>query len=147
MSYNVNQLSTVAECDQLIQMANDSKGDLQFAEVSLTRRNNGRMRTATRLTADLATVEAQIAAFTAARDAMPDGPDKDSIISRLRRLNDRMENLEESKSRTGPVALLETEMSRAMIVGQISVVDGFIAAIDARKAEIEDAEDDEEEGG
>ena len=146
MSYQVSQLTTVAECDQLIQMANDAKGDLQFAEVSLTRRNNGRMRTATRLAATLATVEAQIAAFTAARDAMPDGPDKDSISSRLRRLNDRMENLEESRSRSGAVALLDTDFDRAMITAQLAEVNNFIAAIEARKTVLETPEEEEEQG-
>ncbi len=143
MSYQVSQLTTVAECDQLIQMANDAKGDLQFAEVSLTRRNNGRMRTATRLAATLATVEAQIAAFTAARDAMPEGPDKDSMSSRLRRLNDRMENLEESRSRSGAVALLDTDFDRAMITAQLAEVNNFIAAIEARKTVLEEPEEEQ----
>ena len=134
MSYNVSQLTTVAECDQLIQSANDTKEDLQFGEVSITRRNNTRLRTATRLAATLATVVAQIDAFTAARDAMPEGPDKESINSRLRRLNDRMENLEESRSRAGAVALLDSEMEKSMIAAQIGVVDDFIAAIETRKA-------------
>jgi hypothetical protein len=143
MSYQVSQLTTVAECDQLIQMANDAKGDLQFAEVGLTRRNNGRMRTATRLAATLATVEAQIAAFTAARDAMPEGPDKDSMSSRLRRLNDRMENLEESRSRSGAVALLDTDFDRAMITAQLAEVNNFIAAIEARKTVLEEPEEEQ----
>ena len=144
MPYNVSQLTTVAECDQLIQTANDTKGDLQFTETSLTRRNNTRLRTATRLAATLATVVAQIEAFTAARDAMPEGPDKDAINSRLRRLNDRMENLEESRQRTGTVALLDTEMNRAMIAAQIGVVDDFIEELEVRKAHLQEEEEDDE---
>ncbi len=134
MSYNVSQLTTVAECDQLIQSANDIKEDLQFGEVSITRRNNSRLRTATRLAATLATVVAQIDAFTAARDAMPAGPDKDSLNSKLRRLNDRMENLEESRSRAGAVALLDSEMEKAMIAAQIGVVNDFVTVVEERQA-------------
>lgn len=137
MPYNVSTLTTVAECDQLIQSANDVKEDLQFGEVSITRRNNSRLRTATRLAATLATVVAQIDAFTAARDAMPAGPEKDSLNSKLRRLNDRMENLEESRSRAGAVALLDSEMEKAMIAAQIAVVNDFMAAIEVRKAALQ----------
>lgn len=151
MSYNVSLLTTPAECDQLIQSANDYKEDLQFGEVSLTRRNNSRLRTATKLAATLATVVAQIDAFTAARAAMPEGPEKDSLSSKLRRLNDRMENLEESRSRAGAVSLLDTEMERSMIAAQIGVVDDYKAALQARKEallaeEVDEEEEDDDEG-
>jgi hypothetical protein len=144
MSYNVTQLTTVAECDQLINAANDSKSDLQFAQTNLTKRNNDRLRSSAKLTATLATVSAQITAFAAARDAMPEGPDKDAIISRLRRLNDRMENLEESRSKAGAVALLDNELERSTNDAQIEVMDEFLAAVTARKEAIV-AEEEEEE--
>jgi hypothetical protein len=133
MPYNVEQLSTVAECDQLISTANDTKSDFQFAQTNLTKRNNDRLRSSAKLTATLATVSAQITAFTAARDAMPDGPDKDTMNSRLRRLNDRMENLEESRNKAGAVALLDNEMERSMIDAQIIVIDDFLVAVTTRK--------------
>ena len=144
MSYNVTHLTTVAECDQLINAANDSKSDVQFAQTNLTKRNNDRLRSSAKLTATLATVSAQITAFSAARDAMPDGPDKDAIISRLRRLNDRMENLEESRSKAGAVALLDNELERSINDAEIEVIDEFLAAVTARKEAIV-AEEEEEE--
>lgn len=133
MPYNVEQLTTAAECDQLISTANDTKSDFQFAQTNLTKRNNDRLRSSAKLTATLATVSAQITAFTAARDAMPDGPDKDAMNSRLRRLNDRMENLEESRNKAGAVALLDNEMERSMIDAQIIVIDDFLVAVTTRK--------------
>ncbi len=133
MAYNVEQLTTAAECDQLISTANDTKSDFQFAQTNLTKRNNDRLRSSAKLTATLATVSAQITAFTAARDAMPDGPDKDAMNSRLRRLNDRMENLEESRNKAGAVALLDNEMERSMIDAQIIVIDDFLVAVTTRK--------------
>lgn len=145
MAYNVNLLTTVAECDQLINTANDTKSDLQFAQTNLTKRNNDRLRSSAKLTSTLATVGAQITAFTSARDAMPAGPDKDAMISRLRRLNDRMENLEESRNKAGAVALIDNELERSMIDGQIAVINDFLVAVTTRKEAIE-AEEEEGEG-
>ena len=56
---------------------------------------------------DIGQYKQMIDAFTAARDAMPAGPDRDNLTSRLRRLNDRKENLEERQSRSWAVALLD----------------------------------------
>lgn len=140
MAYNVNLLTTEAECDQLISMSNDTKSDFQFAQTNLTKRNNDRLRSSAKLTATLATVSAQITAFTAARNAMPDGPDKDAMNSRLRRLNDRMENLEESRNKAGAVSLLDNELERNMIDAQITEIDDFLVAVTARKEAIIEAE-------
>jgi hypothetical protein len=140
MAYNVNLLTTEAECDQLISMSNDTKSDFQFAQTNLTKRNNDRLRSSAKLTATLATVSAQITAFTAARNAMPDGPDKDAMNSRLRRLNDRMENLEESRNKAGAVSLLDNELERKMIDAQITEIDDFLVAVTARKEAIIEAE-------
>jgi hypothetical protein len=140
MAYNLNLLTTEAECDQLISTANDTKSDFQFAQTNLTKRNNDRLRSSAKLTATLATVSAQITAFTAARNAMPDGPDKDAMNSRLRRLNDRMENLEESRNKAGAVSLLDNELERNMIDAQITEIDDFLVAVTARKEAIIEAE-------
>ena len=136
MSYTVSKLTTVVECDQLLSNATDAKSDLQFSQTTLTRQTNDRMRSAAQLEATLATVLAQIDAFTAARDAMPPGPDRDNLTSRLRRLNDRKENLEERQSKSGAVALLDIEMELGLAAAQISVLDAFIDVVNTRKDEI-----------
>ena len=133
MAYNVSRLTTASECDQLLASVNDAKSDLQFSQTNLARQNNDRLRSAANLTATLATVSAQITAFTAARDAMPEGPDKDNLTNRLRRLNDRKENLEERQNRSGAVALLDNELELSLIAAQMAVFDSFADAVTDRK--------------
>jgi hypothetical protein len=45
--------------------------------------------------ADLLSVNAQLLGFNAAFDALPDGPEKETMRNKIRRLNNCKENLEE----------------------------------------------------
>jgi hypothetical protein len=134
MDYSVTRLSTAAECDAAIQQATDLKDDLSFENTLLAREQASRERTAFQIDTDLASVSAQLVAFQAAREAMNPGPERDNFDSRIRRLNDRKENLEERKAKSGNVALLATELEQSRIGLQIGEINAFIAAVTAHKA-------------
>lgn len=134
MDYSINRLSTVAECDAALQQAADLKDDLTFENTLLTRERASRERTAFQIDTDLASVSAQLLAFQAARDVMSPGPERDNFDNKIRRLNDRKENLEERKAKTGNVALLGNELEQGRIARQIEEIDTFVAAVTAHKA-------------
>ncbi|HSC54260.1 MAG TPA: hypothetical protein VLC98_11580 [Phnomibacter sp.] len=134
MSYSVSRLTTAAECDSAILQANDLKGDLEFENTLLTRERVGRERTAIQIDTNLVSVTAQLAAFQAAREVMQPGIDRDNMDSTIRRLNDRKENLEERKTKTGNLALLDNELEQSRNSLQITEIDGFIAAVEVHKA-------------
>ncbi|HSC54079.1 MAG TPA: hypothetical protein VLC98_10675 [Phnomibacter sp.] len=134
MSYSVSRLTTVSECDAAIMQANDLKGDLEFENTLLTRERVGRERTAIQIDTNLVSVTAQLAAFQAAREVMQPGIDRDNMDSTIRRLNDRKENLEERKAKTGNLALLDNELEQSRNSLQITEIDDFIAAVEVHKA-------------
>jgi hypothetical protein len=72
-------------------------------------------------------------AFTAAFDALPEGEEKAMMASRIRRLNDRKENLEERLCNTCNKGLL-IEMHKGLAEMQVEALGSFIVGVEARKA-------------
>ena len=136
MDYSTARLSTVAECDLAITTANNLKDDLEFEQLLLVRETNTRSRSAIQLDADLSSTVAQISAFEAARDAIIDPTEKALFESRIRKLNDRKDNLEERKAKSGNNALLSNELERSRIEKQLAEIDVYVAALNGRKAEL-----------
>jgi DNA repair protein RadC len=58
------------------------------------------------------------------------------LQSKLRRLNDRKENLEERLQKTGAAALLDTELNAALLATQVVEINTYVTAITTRKGEL-----------
>jgi len=59
--------------------------------------------------------------------------------NKLRRLNDRKDNLEERLANTGNSGLLMMEMRKALAEAQVAALNTFIAGVEARKASLTQA--------
>jgi len=134
MAYSTNKLTTVAECDKVLDLAKREKAVLDYKLTGLVIDTDENQRSNAQLTADLLSVNAQVTAFKAAFDSLPEGAEKTEMGSKLRKLNDRKENLEERAAKVGTTGLLLTEMERGMLEKQVEELGVFIAAVTARKA-------------
>lgn len=134
MSYSTSKLKTIAECDESVKLATTRKDDLQFEQTVLGRGLSSQEKAAALTNASLISVNAEMAGTRAAIDAMPDGDAKTTMVNKLRRLNDRKENLEERLLKGGTVALLDTELDAGLLNKQVTEIDTFIAEVKARKA-------------
>jgi hypothetical protein len=134
MAYSTNKLTTVAECDKVLDLAKREKAVLDYKLTGLAIDTDENQRSNAQLTADLLSVNAQVTAFKAAFDSLPEGAEKTEMGSKLRKLNDRKENLEERAAKVGTTGLLLTEMERGMLEKQAEELGVFIAAVTARKA-------------
>ena len=134
MAYSTNKLTTVAECDKVLDLAKREKAVLDYKLTGLAIDTDENQRSNAQLTADLLSVNAQVTAFKAAFDSLPEGAEKTEMGSKLRKLNDRKENLEERAAKVGTTGLLLTEMERGMLEKQVEELGVFIAAVTARKA-------------
>ena len=76
----------------------------------------------------------EITGTEAAIVAITKGQGKTDLQNKLRRLNDRKDNLAEHLQKTGAAALLDIELETAMLEAQIGEIDLFLAAVAARKA-------------
>jgi len=134
MNYNVSKLTTAAECDKAIALATERKADLQFEQTVSGKQFSDQDKAIQQSQIDLITVKAQITGMETVIAALPAGTDKVDYEGRLRRLNDRKDNLEERLHKGGPASLLDTELDAALYSVQIAEIDAYIAAINAHKA-------------
>lgn len=134
MSYSTSKLKTVAECTQAISIANSRKSDLQFEQTSLTRSLTDKEKNTDLANSNLISINAQITGTDAAIAALSEGEAKEALKNKLRRLNDRKENLEERLQRGGAIALLDTELETSLISLQLTEIDNYIAEVETRKA-------------
>lgn len=134
--YSSNKLKTVIECDSAIALANERKDELVFQQSALVRELTGQEKSVDSISATLVALNAQIGGYNAALATMPDGEAKKEMQSKLRRLNDQRENLEERLEKAGAPAYLETELQAELSKKQVIEIDAFIASINQRKAEL-----------
>ena len=134
MDYSTAKLATTADCDFVIDRTSQDKAVLEHKLGGLVIETSGNERSLATVKANLISVTAQITGFNAALAELPEGPDKQDMVSRIRKLNDRKENLEERLSKTGSTGLLLTELQRGMLEKQVAEMEVFNTAIEARKA-------------
>lgn len=132
--YAVSNLTTVADCDVLLNMANKEKADLNFKKLSDERLVNNYSNTSVEISVILEGVIAEISAVTTVLNVLPEGPTKDAEEKRKVRLEYKKFLLETRKESYGAVALLEKQLDLERVSKQIDEVDAFILAITNHKA-------------
>lgn len=132
--YAVSNLTTVADCDVLLNMANKEKADLNFKKLSDERLVNNYSNTSVEISVILQGILAEISAVTTVLNVLPEGPTKDAEEKRKVRLEYKKFLLETRKESYGAVALLEKQLDLERITKQIDEVDAFILAITNHKA-------------
>ena len=118
----------------LLTWAAKEKGDLTFRKLSEERLTTKYAETSIEVDAVLQGVIAELAATETIISVLPDGPSKDDAINKKTRLEYKKFLLENRKESYGVVALLEKEMDLARVRMEISEVDAFIAAVEAKMA-------------
>lgn len=134
MSYSVNKLTTVADCDSVLEIAAKEKADLEFRKTSLQRRQQSYSERSVALEADLAAVTAELGSVTTILGNLPAGDTKDDMEKRKRKLEYRKFTLEDRSKDFGAIALLEKEMEVAQVQKQIDEIDAFVSAVTTHKA-------------
>ena len=134
MTYSVNNLTQVADCNALLAWAAKEKADLTFKRLSDERLTTRYAETSQELDAILQGVLAEIAATDTIIAVLPEGPTREDAINKKTRLEYKKFLLETRKESYGTVALLEKEMDLARVNQELTEVDVFIAAIEAKKA-------------
>ncbi len=136
MPYTTSKLQSKAECDKAIELANGRKEELIFDQTVSGRDLTDQEKSTAQTTAGLVSTKAQITGTEAAIAVMPDGDAKTDLQSKLRRLNDRKENLEERLQKTGAAALLDTELNAALLAAQVVEIDTYINDVKKRISEL-----------
>lgn len=133
MNYSVINLSTVADCDALLNRANTEKADIQHARYSDLRLTVKYAQTSIALDTELQSVIVEIATYESIFPNLPEGPVKDDIEIKLEKAKHKKFLLEHRRESYGVIALLERERDVAYADRQLLEVDAFIEAIMERR--------------
>ena len=131
--YSVTNITTIADCDVLLNMANKEKADLNFKKLYEQRLVSNYSNTSVEISVFLQGILAEISAVTTVLNVLPEGPTKDAEEKRKVRLEYKKFLLETRKESYGAVALLEKQLDLERITKQIDEVDAFILAITNHK--------------
>ncbi len=132
--YTVSNLTTIADCDVLLTMANKEKADLAFKKLSEERLVTNYSTTSVEIDAVLQGVLAEISAVDTIIATLPEGATKENEEKRKVRLEYKKFLLENRKESYGAVALLEKELDLERVNKQLDEVNLFIDAVTAHKA-------------
>ena len=135
MTFSVNRLTTVVQCDTLLTAKQRERTGLANRLSNIQFQITNWDETADPA-AELATTQSLITGLTPIIDAMADGDDKRRNQNILNRYETRANNLIGKVENHGVLALLEKEQDRDTVTGDIAVVDALIAAVTIRRAEI-----------
>ena len=133
MAFSVNLLTTIAQCDGLLATKQRERTGL------VNRLHNIQFQLdnwddATSAATELTATQALIAGLTPVVTALPEGDDKRRNQNQLNRYQTRANNLTGKVENYGVLALLEKELDRDTLTGDIATLDTFVAAVTARRA-------------
>jgi hypothetical protein len=133
MAFSVNLLTTAAQCDALLATKQRERTGL------VNRLNNLQFQLdnwddATSAETELTATQTLIAGLTPVVAALPEGDDKRRNQNQLNRYQTRANNLTSKVENYGVLALLEKELDRDTLTGDIATLDTFVAAVTARRA-------------
>jgi hypothetical protein len=136
MNYSINRLSTIADCDAVLALAQKDKADLEFKNLSLQRNYQSYQSRSVQLTADIQVTQAEINALTTVIAGLPDGDTKDDNVAKQKRVEYRLFTLQEQSENYGVIALLEKELEMNFIEKQLAETLTFLQLVETKKTSI-----------
>lgn len=136
MSYSTALLTTAADCDLLIGLANKVEGDLEFRKLSLQRQQTSYTENSVEVNSELDAVTAELTALTSIIASLPDGTNKEEQITKKKKAELKQYLLSQKKDEYGSVALLNKEYELGRIERELEETQTFITALEERKTAI-----------
>ena len=136
MSYSVNKITTIADCDLLLAWAAKEKADLNFKKLSEERLTTNYSTATIEIEAELQSVLTEITATETIIAALPAGNSREDAVKKKVRLEYKKFLLENRKESYGVVALLQKELDLTTVTLNLAEIDVFITAINTRKASL-----------
>jgi hypothetical protein len=132
MDYTVSMITSRADCQVLIDTANVDKDSLVYRKTGLERQKQSAGATTVGIDADLAAVEAEIAALDTVISTLPEGTVKEENKVKLTKAQYKKFLLDQRKPNFGSIALIEKEYNIGCIEQSIAETDAYILALTTR---------------
>ena len=132
--YSLNKITTVADCNVLLTWAEKEKSDLAHKHYTIERLAINFGSTSAEIEAILQGVNIELTANQTIFASLPEGPSKEEMEKKIRKLDYKKFLLENRKESYGTIALLEKELDLERINKELDEVNTFITTVTAHKA-------------
>ncbi|MCP9752357.1 hypothetical protein [Ferruginibacter sp. HRS2-29] len=136
MLYQVELLTTIADCDQKLAETAKEKQDLEVKKIQTERKYETAGENTPKIETDIIGTEAEINAIAPAIASLPEGDLKKSYENKLRTLQSKLYTLNLRLANYSTMALLEQAFQINCLERSIVEADALIAAVTARKAQL-----------
>ena len=135
--YSLNRITTVTDCDLLLEWANKEKTDLTRKKMNEEYAVATYGTTSIEIDAILQGVLIEIAANDQVLAVVSEGTTREEAIKKKKRLEYRQFVLETRRENYGSVALLEKELELERINKELTEVDTFITGLTAHRGTLQ----------
>ncbi len=136
MIYTVDQITKIADCDAVLEMANMKRRILNIKKEQEELDYDNASVDSVDVEIALDSIVAEISAREIVYAGLPEGPGKVAAGNVLYKLGYKKLVLEERKKKSGIVAVLDREYTRAVIDLEVTENQAYIDAVTARKNEL-----------
>ena len=136
MAFSLNLLTLTSEADTLLNTVLRDKRTLEVRKQNMALRTENSVENSVELTADLKASKLSLDSVNAIIASLPEGERKEEEITKKMDLELKIRKLTLSGSKRNSVSVLENEYDLDLLDRQLSGIDAFIAAINARKLEL-----------
>jgi hypothetical protein len=134
MNYSLALLTTRAQCDAVLAIANEKLKTLSFRDVENDFRVDNTTDTAKGLSDELSGLNTYITAITPVVAGMTAGKERTALADELRRKTDRRDTLVSRQGKVGPEKLVARELEQALLDPQVPIVQDLITQVTAHRA-------------
>ena len=134
MSYSINSVSTITECDALLTMAQKEKSDLDYRKITLNRDKTEALTNGPEVDQELSVISTEITALKAIFSTLPAGDTKDDYEDRIKRAELRKRALTRKEENYGLVAGITLELDIARVEKEMEEINTFITEVTAKRA-------------
>ncbi|MCP9749483.1 hypothetical protein [Ferruginibacter sp. HRS2-29] len=134
MNYSVQLLTTVENCDLVIEAATMERSELEFKKYSLEKKRNTSTNNTAAIEAEIPAVLAEISAYETVLLTLPEGEAKEGMEAKLVKAKYKLFLLQQKRASYGVIAVLGVELEIGSVEASIAEIVVYIAAVNARKA-------------
>ncbi|MEN9640568.1 MAG: hypothetical protein RLZZ262_2437 [Bacteroidota bacterium] len=136
MNYSLNLVTTIADCDALLNMANDEKNTLEYRQTTLNYQLNNQTESSVEFASDLLAATTELQSVEASIAQMTEGDARNAQIRRKMTLELKIFNMNLRAENYGITSVLSRQMEINQVAQQLEVTDAFIADVEARKLQL-----------
>jgi hypothetical protein len=136
VNYSLNLVTTIADCDALLNMANDEKNTLEYRQTTLNYQLNNQTESSVEFASDLLAATTELQSVEASIAQMTEGDARNAQIRRKMTLELKIFNMNLRAENYGITSVLSRQMEINQVAQQLEVTDAFIADVEARKLQL-----------